>query len=108
LKKDDAKDIQTDKAQFELLTADAEWELIKTLDAWNETLQTAAEKMNPSGIATWLYELAKNFSRFYHECPILNAEDQSRAAARLALCRAVRSALQNAMELVCIPFLTAM
>jgi arginyl-tRNA synthetase len=108
LKKDDAKDINTDNAQFELLTADAEWELIKTLDTWNETLQAAAEKMNPAGITAWLYDLAKNFSRFYHECPILGAEDTDRAAARLALCRAVQSSLQNAMELVCIPFLTAM
>jgi arginyl-tRNA synthetase len=68
----------------------------------------AAEKMNPSVITAWLYELSKNFSRFYHECPILGAESGELKTARLALCRAVREALVSAFDLVCIPFLEAM
>jgi arginyl-tRNA synthetase len=94
--------------QLELLTGDAEWELIKTLGAYNDAVVNAAENMDPSLVAAYLYELAKAFSRFYHDCPILGAEEPDLAGARLALCKAVLVVLGNAMNLVCIPFLGAM
>ena len=93
---------------FELLTHDAEWELIKTLSAYNDSVAAAAENMDPSLLAAYLYDLAKAFSRFYHDCPILSAEEVDLAAARLALCRAVLLILRDALNLVCIPFLEAM
>ncbi|MDR2097207.1 MAG: arginine--tRNA ligase [Spirochaetaceae bacterium] len=102
------EDLKNDSVNAVLLTRDEEWELLKTIAAWPETLTEAAEKMNPSVITTWLYELSKNFSRFYHECPILGAESAELKNARLALCRAVRLALVSAFDLVCIPFLEAM
>jgi arginyl-tRNA synthetase len=95
-------------ARFELLTADAEWELVKTLGAYNETVAMAAANMDSSIVATYLYNLAKAFSRFYHECPILSAEEPDLTAARLALCRAVLLVLKDALYLTCIPFLEAM
>jgi arginyl-tRNA synthetase len=82
--------------------------LIKTIAAWRETVSEAAEKMNPSIITGWLYELSKNFSRFYHDCSILGAESPELRDARTALCRAVRRVLVSAFELVSIPFLEVM
>jgi arginyl-tRNA synthetase len=97
-----------DEARFELLTADAEWELIKTLGAYNNTVAAAAADMDPSVLAAYLYDLAKGFSRFYHDCPVLSAEEPALAVARLALCRAVLLVLKDALDLICIPFLDAM
>ncbi|MDR0642991.1 MAG: arginine--tRNA ligase, partial [Treponema sp.] len=57
-----------------LLGGDAEWDLIKTLAAYPASVAQAAEGMDPSVITAYLYELSKNFSRFYHDCPVLNAE----------------------------------
>jgi arginyl-tRNA synthetase len=91
-----------------LLTGDAEWELIKTLAAYPAAVAQAAEGMDPSGIAAYLYELSRNFSRFYHDCPILAAETPALAASRLALSRAVLLVLRDALGLVNIPFLEAM
>jgi len=92
----------------ELLTGEAEWTLIKTLAAYPETVVQAAAQMDPSVIAGYLYELSKAFSRFYHDCPILNAETADLAATRLALSQAVLQVLRSAMTLVCIPFLDVM
>jgi arginyl-tRNA synthetase len=64
--------------------------------------------MDPSLLAAYLYELAKAFSRFYHDCPILSAEEPDLAVARLALCKAVLWVLKDALNLICIPFLEAM
>ena len=93
---------------FEFLTTDSEWELIKTLANYNDAVAAAAGGMDPSFVTAYLYELAKAFSRFYHDCPVLGADDPALVAARLALCRSVLVVLKNALNLVCIPFLEVM
>jgi len=93
---------------FELLTHDAEWELAKTLGDYNNAVAAAAEAMDPSLLAAYLYELAKSFSRFYHDCPVLSADGPDLTEARLALSKAVLVVLKDALHLVCIPFLEVM
>jgi arginyl-tRNA synthetase len=96
---------------FDTYTAvlhDGEWEILKTLARWQESLALAAKKYNPQIIALWIYELSKNFSRFYHDYPILAAGDDTVIRFRLALCKAVRDALRSALELIGVPFLEAM
>jgi arginyl-tRNA synthetase len=93
---------------YSLLSGDAEWELVKLLGAYRGAVADAASGMDPSLLAAYLYEISRAFSRFYHDCPILNAESADLAAARLALCRAMLKVLRDALNLVCIPFLEAM
>ena len=97
-----------EKLHFELLTHDAEWELIKTLAAYSDSVAAAADGIDPSLLTAYLYELAKAFSRFYHDCPILSAGEPRLEGARLALSQAVLAVLKDAMNLVCIPFLEVM
>jgi arginyl-tRNA synthetase len=91
-----------------LLSGDAEWELIKTLASYPEAVAESAALMDPSRLAAWIYGLSRAFSRFYHDCPILSAGDPDLAASRLALSRAVRTVLRDALNLICIPFLESM
>jgi arginyl-tRNA synthetase len=97
-----------DAAAFSLLTSDPEWELIKTLAAYPAAIDEAAAGLDPSHMAAYLYELSKCFSRFYHECPILSAENPGLSAARLALAQAVLRVLKDALYLICVPFLEIM
>jgi arginyl-tRNA synthetase len=92
----------------ELLSGDCEWDLLKTLGAYPEAIKAAAAELDPSRLAGYLYELSRSFARFYHDCPILNAEDPGLAASRLALSRAVLAVLRDALGLICVPFLEAM
>jgi arginyl-tRNA synthetase len=91
-----------------LLTGDAEWSLIKVMAAYPDAVSEAAAGMDPSLLALYIYELSKAFSRFYHDCPILNAPDRDLAAARLALSRGALWVLRGALDLICIPFLETM
>jgi arginyl-tRNA synthetase len=91
-----------------LLTGDAEWELLKAVAGYGGAVAEAAARMDPSVLAAYLYELSRLFSRFYHDRPILGAEDPELSRARLALCRAVERVLRDALELICIPFLETM
>ena len=92
----------------ELLSGEAEWELLKTISEYPVAVALAAERMDPSALTSYLYDLSKAFSRFYHDCPILNADDVDVASTRLALAKATLRTLREAFRLACIPFLEAM
>ncbi|QQO11133.1 arginine--tRNA ligase [Breznakiella homolactica] len=108
LKKEAGSSAAAGAVKPELLSGDAEWELVKTLGNYPAAVAEAAAKMDPSLMAVYLYDLSKGFSRFYHDCPILNAETPDLAATRLALSRGVLRVLRDALELICIPFLESM
>jgi arginyl-tRNA synthetase len=107
-KKEEAKNLSGADINASLLNSDSEWELLKTIADYQRVLEQAAAEMNPSIITAWLYELSKNFSRFYHECPVLDSSNKDLSRSRLELCRAVLSVLRSALNLVCIPFLDSM
>jgi len=92
----------------ELLTHDAEWELLKTLAEYPKQVARAAECRDPSAVTAFLYDVSKCFSRFYHDCPIIAAGNPDLARTRLELARATRIVLKSAMELVLVPFLETM
>jgi arginyl-tRNA synthetase len=93
---------------YTLLTSDSEWELIKALEDYDKTVAAAATNMDPSLLGNYLYNLSKAFSRFYHDCPILQAETPALSIARLNLSRTVLKVLKDAFGLIGIPFLEAM
>jgi arginyl-tRNA synthetase len=96
------------KATLSLLTDETEWELIKHLSNFQKELSRSAENLDPSIIATYLYDGAKIFSRFYHDCPILVAETPALVSARVELARCTLTVLKNGMNLILIPFLEMM
>ncbi|HZK20510.1 MAG TPA: arginine--tRNA ligase [Treponemataceae bacterium] len=96
------------KTAVSLLTNKTEWELIKLLSDFQKVLSRAAENLDPSAIANYLYDVAKTFSRFYHDCPILSAHDAFLISARLELAQCTLTVLQNGMDLILIPFLETM
>jgi arginyl-tRNA synthetase len=74
--------------------------LIRSLEQYHETVQAAADGYNPSLIANYAYELAKQFNHFYHEFSILKEENSNLASFRLELARKTGETLQNAMKLL--------
>lgn len=94
----------------ELLTTEPEWDLIKVLGEFPRCVQEAAETFDPSQIAGYIYDVAKSFSRFYHECPALGiaADSPQLAAARLVLITCTKTVLENGLNLILVPFLEAM
>jgi arginyl-tRNA synthetase len=85
-----------------------EWELVKLLSDFPSVVELSAATYNPSLVANYLYDVSKTFSRYYHEHPILYAEDPAVAASRVRLSRCVLQVLKNGMYLLNIPFLEVM
>ena len=77
-----------------------EFELVKALADFPDTVKEAAEKYEPSFIARYAVDTAQKFNKFYFGCKILQAESGESRAFRLALTKATLTALTNALTLL--------
>ena len=78
-----------------------ERELVKVLSRFGETVLSAVKDYEPSDITRYILEVCTAFNRFYHDCPILSAEDKGVVASRIALTKATNTVLGNALPLIC-------
>ncbi len=74
--------------------------LLKVVYDFPETVQAAGESLNPALIANHLFELAREFNQFYHEHPILTAEDKSIINTRLELSKLCGEVIRKGMYLL--------
>lgn len=88
--------------------SDDEWRLMHLIAGYPDQVAAAAEGYNPSLLAGYLYEIAKTFSRFYHDHPIAVAEDPVVRNNRLALAGAIMNVMKNGLGLLNIPFVAKM
>jgi arginyl-tRNA synthetase len=77
--------------------AEAERALLTHLLRYPRVLAQVEAQADPSFLASWLYDGAKLFSRFYHDCPVLKAEPDL-MGARLALVRAAEQVLGDGLR----------
>ncbi len=79
--------------------AEAERMLLNHLLLYPRTLAAVVRTCEPSLMATYVYDGAKLFSRFYHDCPVLQAEEPLREA-RLGLVLAAREVLGRGLRAI--------
>ncbi|RKX91934.1 MAG: arginine--tRNA ligase, partial [Spirochaetes bacterium] len=91
-----------------LLDRRDEWDLTRLISEFPELVSRAAEKLDPSILAAGLYEIAREFSRYYHDVPIAKAENPELAASRMALAGAVLTTLKSGFRLLNIPYIESM
>ena len=76
-----------------------EYEVVKALASFKETLIEASEKYEPSYIARYAVDLAQKFNKFYIDCKILTEEGDTKQF-RLALTEATLQTLKNALAIL--------
>jgi arginyl-tRNA synthetase len=82
-----------------------EFELMKKLYAFPETVRQAREHLNPGVIANYSIKLAQLFNEFYHKCPVIGGESES---FRLKLVGSFTIVLKNCLWLLGIDALEEM
>ena len=80
---------------------DEEFELAKTISVFPERVRAAIEDYEPSCVTRYILDLCAAFNRFYHECKIINCEDEAQRASRIALTAAANRVLKTALGLIC-------
>lgn len=93
------KPISFENVDYQVLTDDVTYNLIKILHGYEDAVKNAAEKYEPSILARYVITLATAFNKFYHECSILQAEETVKQA-RLALTALVQEILHDACDLL--------
>lgn len=78
----------------------SERELIILLNNYPGTVEVAAKEYSPAQVANFLYELSKVYNKFYHEEPILKAENEETKNFRLELSLATAQILKKGMRLL--------
>ncbi len=81
------------------LSAPEEIALAKHLMNFGLTLEAVAEEFRPNFLCNYLYELAGKFTSFYENCPVLKADDATRAS-RLVLCDLTARVLKQGLDVL--------
>ena len=90
---------ELEKLDFSKLQEKEAIETIKLLYRFNEFVENAAQKNEPSIVARYLIDVAQSFSTFYNEHKIIT-EDKSIQHIRLALTYCVGIVLKTGVELL--------
>jgi len=97
LRKVEEQGLGTGAADLSLLTHESEIRLIKSVLDFPDVILTAADRMEPHKVITYLNELASSFTTFYHDCRILG-ESEPLMAARSLLAGTVALVIRNGLS----------
>jgi arginyl-tRNA synthetase len=90
-----------------VLAAPEEIVLAKHLLNFGLTLEAVVEEYRPNFLCNYLFELAGKFTAFYENCPVLKADETTRAS-RLVLCDLTARVLKQGLEILGIEVLEQM
>ena len=79
---------------------DKEVGLIRMMYDYPGVIQDAAGSLNPSLLANFLYELAKEFNQYYHDHSILSAEKEELIHLRLLMVEVIGQVIESGMGLL--------
>lgn len=83
-----------------LVLESVEKDIVNLLMLYPQIIQNAAQKLDPSVIANYLYELVRHFNRFYQNIPILSASNSQLIAFRSILSKTVANTIKSACFLL--------
>ncbi len=84
--------------ELALLTAPEEVELIRLLSNFTDEIAGAAKAMDPARITRYVLNVGTLFHKFYNVCRVKGVEPEL-TAARLSLCTAAKTVLENGLSL---------
>ena len=93
-----AQPLRIPHSEFRIF-APAELSLAKKLFQFGEVLPQVLEDYRPNLLCNYLFELAGTFHSFFEACPVLKADDATRAS-RLTLCAATARTLREGLALL--------
>jgi arginyl-tRNA synthetase len=81
----------------------SEKDLLRSIHDFNRSAWTACMELKPNLLANHLYEMARAFSRFYAEAPILKEADLSSKRFRLQLTKGFAKVMFQGLDVLGMP-----
>ena len=82
-----------------LLKHQSEIRLLKKLEQFPLIIENSRTALEPQTIATYLYDTANNFHKFYSDCRVIT-DDEELTKSRIALIQAVKIVLSNGLAIL--------
>jgi len=86
-------------SNFQFPISNIEKKLLLQVARFSEVALQAAENMDPSKIAQYLFSLAQDFNNFYHDCPVLQADGDVKSF-RLSLIQTTEQVMTKGLYLL--------
>jgi len=95
-----SKDLSFGNWDTSLIINEKERSLLRSIYNYSDVIDNAAKNYSPAMIASYTYDLAKEYNQFYHDNQILKEQDRIVAAFRLDLSRMVANIIRSSMGLL--------
>jgi arginyl-tRNA synthetase len=97
-----AEQVPFDGASFAAVgtIAPLEQELVQLLSTYPKKVQLAGQEYSPATVASFAYEVARAYGRFFFELSIFNEPDPARRSFRVALSAATGKVIRHALSLI--------
>jgi arginyl-tRNA synthetase len=82
-----------------LIKESAEITLIKQILDFPNTIESSALTLEPHRLTTYLFDLANDFHKFYHDHRVVT-EDKELTAARMMLCKVTKDVLASGFHIL--------
>lgn len=82
------------------LTLEREYDILRHLGEFPAVVAEAAERLIPHRVVTYVFELASQLHSYYNAQRVIDPDDLAASKARLALMKAVRITVANALDLI--------
>lgn len=86
--------------RWDLLTDETEADVLRWINEYHGVLQGACRRYSPHMVCSFVYELAKRFSRMYQNCSVLRAETPELQRARAGLVCATGLVIKHALSIL--------
>ena len=67
---------------------------------FNEVIDTVYAETAPHKLCAYIYDLANEFNKFYHETKILSEEDEAKKSGYIALLNLAKKVLETCIDLL--------
>lgn len=91
--------VDAQSVDYSKIADEASVNVLREIQRFQEVVVSAMDKNEPSFISRYLLDLAHEFNRFYHECPIMNADEETKKA-RILVVEAVATVLKSGLGLL--------
>ena len=101
LRKASSLDIELNEVNIDAIKlSDTEQEGVKILSEFGAKIEEAAREYSPAVIAQFVYDIAKEYNRFYAELPIFNESDSELLKFRVIYSKLVADVIKRGMSLL--------
>ena len=89
-----------ENAVLQEAVSESEKALMLQITRFSAMMENAFEETAPHKVCAYIYELANDFNRFYHETKILSEEDEKKKAGFIALLVLTRDILETCIDVL--------